>query len=156
MMRGSELYSPGVAPCKRCGTNSRYISTGYCVACTVARKKREREAKIDPEQQALRAAVYRARQQATESGALTYTNPRPCKRGHFERYTAGYKCVQCNLLANKEWREKNPERYLTAIRNWHITHAQYSKEYREAQAALRAQKRLAMEIGALGGKSCPA
>lgn len=50
-------------------------------------------------------SIRAVRRQAELNGQLIYVNPRPCRRGHSERYTNGGRCVQCA-------RDKNTARYI--------------------------------------------
>ena len=132
-----EIYTVGKV-CPHCKSTRKYVSNGRCIYCEAERKRKLRAARVDPEQQALRAAVYRARTEAAESGKMTFISPRPCHAGHYERYVAYGKCVECSREYGRAWKEKNYARHLEALKKWQAVNAEYVKNYR---AAARAKKR---------------
>ena len=49
----------------------------------------------------------------------TYFTGIPCKRGHIaKRLVSTRACLECQKIANKEWRERNPGAMYAAVKSW--------------------------------------
>lgn len=59
------------------------------------------------------------REQAKSQGLKRYDMPKPCKRGHLgQRYTSTGICCECDLLAQKARRDKDPETNRRRVKRW--------------------------------------
>ena len=48
----------------------------------------------------------------------TYIPKKPCKRGHWLRYTKGNGCVECNRTYAKKWNKANEEKHLESHKKY--------------------------------------
>lgn len=81
---GLKRYYTGV-PCGHGHDSERFVSGSSCMVCTLARSRKSGAGR--PER---------------KGGGLTFMADRPCKRGHFERYTRGGGCVECQRILHAE------------------------------------------------------
>lgn len=73
------------------------------------------------------------RSEAMAKGQRYYFTGKPCCRGHIaNRLVSTFVCVECNALANLEWRKKYPERFKVNNRvrtkAYYHRHLEYSRE----------------------------
>jgi hypothetical protein len=81
-----------------------------------------------------------SRSEAKACGSLHYFTGRPCKRGHIApRFVSTFVCIECNQLAQVEWREKYPERY--KIGNRLRTRAAYHRNREDRLARAKASRK---------------
>ena len=121
-------------PCRVCGGMVSYISSGQCVTCS----------KKPP---ALKAKRGDARRKAEMAGEVKYRNEKPCKHGHWERYTANGQCVNCLMEMKEKWRAKdgNYEKELEAKRLWAAANREYRKLKYQAYKEMRIDMRAKMQ-----------
>lgn len=60
--------------------------------------------------------------------AETYVPKKPCLRGHWLRYKSNWQCIECQVVRNKEWNEKNPERRRAIRFAWDQRHPEQRLE----------------------------
>lgn len=68
------------------------------------------------------------RDEAVAQQLTIYTPDKPCKRGHFQRYTAGGHCCVCNSERSKSWCSDNKERRAKVVRAYYEANVEAARE----------------------------
>lgn len=90
------------------------------------------------------------RAEAKARGLKRYFTNKPCKHGHVaERFVSGLSCVECGLIKQHEWNQRNPGRSRQLQQRWRSKHqTRLATEQRQRKrlqpwryAVLRAKQR---------------
>lgn len=142
--RGFKFYFNG-KPCPFGHINSKYVSSGTCVTCAIAKTERITRAQqekagrrylaefhewADAHPERVRHMVPLPEERAALIGSRFFYTGKFCPNGHLsERYVSGNMCAQCSFGKIRRNRDKkkeynarkyreNPTRYVESIKAW--------------------------------------
>lgn len=91
----------------------RYTRGGRCVQCTLISSAKARGVEFTGFSES--ALANFTRKKAVESGDKQYVPSRPCKKGHYLRYTGSNNCVECFRISASKGKERRREKRIYDI-----------------------------------------
>lgn len=99
--------------CPHNHNSPRYTGGGRCVQCTFIQNAKIKGEEFKGFSES--ALANFTRKKAVESGERTYKPSRPCKNGHYLRYTGNNNCVDCHKESCAKRKERSRESRIERI-----------------------------------------
>lgn len=110
-------------PCVNGHDSPRYTKGGRCVFCSMSDTAKNRG--IEFTGFSKRAIANFTRKIAIDSGNRTYESSRPCKHGHYTRFTGSNNCVECSRISQEKRKVRSRNRRIEKI--YGINEEEYSE-----------------------------